>query len=279
MLQHADPANYRNRAMSSQTTMQDPTCRDRNTQAKAPARKDISKDFPLRGFVTCGGCDRPVTSCWTKGRSKHYGYYHCQRKDCDMYGKSVRKEVIEGEFEELLRDIRPTEELFTVALAMFRDLWDERMQKRGEHAQSIEGKLKQTDRKIENLLDRIVDADNQNVVAAYEKRIQSLEDDKAVLQEKIEKCGCALPDFDESYRTTFKLLENPHGIWVSGGIEDKITALKLVFAERLQYDHKEGFRTASTSPPIRVLGEFEVIGSEMVRVKGLEPPRPKGART
>ena len=42
--------------------------------AKAPARKDISEDFPLRGFVLCDDCDQPMTSCWSKGRTKHYPY-------------------------------------------------------------------------------------------------------------------------------------------------------------------------------------------------------------
>ncbi|MHA3976478.1 recombinase family protein [Halovulum sp. GXIMD14794] len=44
-------------------------------KAKAPARKDISEDFPLRGFVLCDDCGEPMTSCWSKGRSKHYPYF------------------------------------------------------------------------------------------------------------------------------------------------------------------------------------------------------------
>lgn len=31
--------------------------------ARAPARADINADFPLRGFVTCGDCEKPLTSC------------------------------------------------------------------------------------------------------------------------------------------------------------------------------------------------------------------------
>ena len=40
-----------------------------NQSAKAPIRKDISEDFPLRGFVTCGCCNHPMTSAWAKGRN------------------------------------------------------------------------------------------------------------------------------------------------------------------------------------------------------------------
>lgn len=31
--------------------------------ARVPARKDLNEDFPLRGFVTCGCCDSPLTAC------------------------------------------------------------------------------------------------------------------------------------------------------------------------------------------------------------------------
>lgn len=42
----------------------------RNGVAKAPARKDLNEDFPLRGFVTCGCCGEPLTACWTKGAQR-----------------------------------------------------------------------------------------------------------------------------------------------------------------------------------------------------------------
>jgi len=38
-----------------------------NGVAYAPARKDISEDFPLRGFITCACCEKPLTACWSKG--------------------------------------------------------------------------------------------------------------------------------------------------------------------------------------------------------------------
>jgi len=42
---------------------------------------------------------------------------------------------------------------------------------------------------IEQLLDRIVDAESNEVVKAYEKRIGQLQLDKHVMKEKIAKCG------------------------------------------------------------------------------------------
>jgi site-specific DNA recombinase len=67
--------------------------------AKAPVRKDFREDLPLRGFVTCGECGEPLTACWSKGRNSSYPYYLCDTRTCSMKRKSIRKEVIEGDFE------------------------------------------------------------------------------------------------------------------------------------------------------------------------------------
>ena len=37
--------------------------------AKAPVHKNISQDFPLRGFVLCGDCEKPLTACWSTSKT------------------------------------------------------------------------------------------------------------------------------------------------------------------------------------------------------------------
>lgn len=78
---------------------------------KTPARKDISEEFPLRGFIVCDDCGSPLTSCWSKGRNGKYPYYMCFQQGCESYRKSIKRDVLEGEFEALLRDLKPTEGL------------------------------------------------------------------------------------------------------------------------------------------------------------------------
>ena len=41
--------------------------------ARAPARKDINEDFPLRGFVSCGDCGKPFTAAWSKSKTGKKG--------------------------------------------------------------------------------------------------------------------------------------------------------------------------------------------------------------
>jgi len=64
---------------------------------------------PLISFETCG---KPMTAAWSKGRSRKYPYYLCDTKACPDYRKSIRKERIEREFEELLTEMVPEREPF-----------------------------------------------------------------------------------------------------------------------------------------------------------------------
>jgi site-specific DNA recombinase len=227
-----------------------------NGVARLPARKDISDDFPLRGFVQCGCCGKPLTACWSKGQKKRYPYYLCYQKGCEAKGKSIRREVVEGDFEALLKALVPSEELFDLASSMFRDLWDQREEAMKKHGQSMKAELSQVERKIEQLMDRLVEADSESVIRAYEKRIGSLERERLVMREKIEKCGKLIDTYEESFEHSMNFLSSPWKIWENGSIEHRQTVLKLAFADQLSYDREHGFRTPEISLPFKALGDI-----------------------
>ncbi|MEW8626257.1 MAG: recombinase family protein [Candidatus Thiodiazotropha sp.] len=246
-----------------------------NVQAKAPSRKDLRDDFPMRGFITCCGCGKPLTSGWSKGRNKHYGYYHCHRKGCSHYGVSIKKEQLESDFEKLLMNLSPPRDVAVAALAMFRKLWDGLTSDQEQQKEVLVSELAQVEKDTEKLLDRLVKAESELAVSRYERSIKEMEESRIVLEEKIANCDTIVPDFDESFRTAYQLLENPHKYWTYNDISHKRTALRLVFTERIPYCPDEGFRTIPVALPIRVLEGLEDGQSDMVGPLGLEP-RTKG---
>jgi DNA invertase Pin-like site-specific DNA recombinase len=64
-------------------------------------------EFPLRGFARCDGCLHPVTGAFSRGRSRSYPYYLCQRASCSKYGKSQPVGHVHEEFEEFLDSVAP----------------------------------------------------------------------------------------------------------------------------------------------------------------------------
>ena len=90
----------------------------------------------------------------------------CSKKGCSSYRKSIRREVIEGEFEQFLLSLKPTQELFNRALAMFKELWEYRLEYQKTHSKALQLEMNKTEKKIEQLLDRIVNAESTAVVSA-----------------------------------------------------------------------------------------------------------------
>ena len=147
---------------------------------------------------------------------------------------------------------------------MFRDLWDAKLASVRTQSGSLQKEMREVERKVTQLLDRIVDASSASVVAAYEKRIKELETQKALMQERIANCGKPLKSFGETYRTAFGFLANPCLLWHSDRIEDRRAVLKLVFSDHLPYVRGEGYRTPEISMPFRLLGGIQMDEKGMV---------------
>ncbi|MEO9946853.1 MAG: zinc ribbon domain-containing protein [Paraglaciecola sp.] len=135
----------------------------------APTRKDLSSDFPLRGAVCCADCETPFTSAWSKGRNKRSPYYLCYTKSCDSYGKSIKRADLEGAFEELLEQLQPMNEMFSVASKMFKTLW----QTYGLNLQENKKQLLTDIQNLKHQKDKVIDAANhpsyKHVNSAFKK--------------------------------------------------------------------------------------------------------------
>lgn len=239
----------------------------------APARKDLNKDFPLRGGVACE-CGNALTAAWSRSRSgKLHPYYVCQNRKCEHKAKSIRRDVLEGAFEDLLKASVPPKSVVSIAEKMFRMLWEHRRKSQLAYKVQLEDKLKKLDKDIEHLLDRIVEASSSAVIQAFEKRIETLQKERLLTQEKIASAGRPIKPFDEMYRTSLLFLSKPYILWALGGFAEKRAVLKLAFTERLVWDRKGLYRTAKLSLPFKLLGDSYMQNLKMVPGDGLEPSR------
>ncbi|MBC7147467.1 MAG: recombinase family protein [Thioclava marina] len=240
-------------------------------KAKAPARKDISEDFPLRGFVLCDDCGEPMTSCWSKGRSKLYPYYLCDTRGCENQRKSIPRDKVEDGFAEILKSLQPTRQLFALAKAMFKDAWNMRLSQAHRDKDEIAKLLRDAEKQIEILLERIVEADNASVIKAYEGKIAKLEREKLLLAERAAQVVPPKGRLEEFIEPALEFLGNPWNLYENGSLAFKRTVLRLAFAEPLRYSMQSGYRTAETAFPFKVLAEISTSKGEMVEPRGVEP--------
>ena len=244
----------------------------------APVRDTVYKDFALRGFVECGDCGQPLTACWAKGRSKKYPYYHCYNPKCTSYGKSIKRDMLEGEVEEVIQSLQPSPALVKCGFAMFKDLWDQRRSQAKTLIAEGKTEIKRIEKDIDDLVARIVESSSKHVIKAYEKRIAALEAEKLLLQEKAHRAAKPSKPFEECFRTALDFLLNPVKPWDSGDPALRHIVLKLAFARPIIYDRGKGVRTATPSLPFQVIkslkGDSEGLHdpeNNMAHPRGFEP--------
>ncbi len=121
----------------------------------------------------------PLTASWSKGRhGDRYPYYLCFKCGCASYGKSIRREALEGEFRAILEELEPSEELIRVAYARFEDLWNHRLATGDAGRKSLQAEIDQIEKNVDELIDRTLETKTPAVAQRMEERVQRLEGEK-----------------------------------------------------------------------------------------------------
>ncbi len=154
---------------------------------------------------------------------------------------------------------------------MFLDIWQVRLSEAERAQKSLETQIKDIDKQTQNLLDRIVDAGSESVIKAYEARIDKLEREKIKFRDRAEKSVPTRRDLTEVIEPAVKFLSNPWNLYQKGSFAVRQTVLRLAFAEPLTYYRNEGYRTAKTTFPFKVLADFSTQKCGMVGDPGIEP--------
>ena len=112
------------------------------------------------------GCSR-----WSKsGTGKRHPYYLCQSKRCPSYGKSIRRDRLEGDFEALLQRLTPSVRLFAIVKDMLGKAWDHRLSQADAFRKALRTGMLKTENQIGLLLDRIVETSSAATAAPTNAR-------------------------------------------------------------------------------------------------------------
>lgn len=90
------------------------------------ARMRNNPDFPLRNFVCCGHCGKPLTASWSKGKmGVKYAYYRCQNSNCPSPA-NVRRQDLEDGFQDFLRKQQPDAGYLRLFHKVVLDVWNDK---------------------------------------------------------------------------------------------------------------------------------------------------------
>ena len=159
---------------------------------------------------------------------------------------------------------------------MFRKAWDQQGERAKQALQAFKRDLRKVEKDLDGYLVRVVETTRPTVIAALEDKIDKMERQKMILNEKIASHDANEGNFEKSIEHALSFFSNPWKIWDSGKFEWQRMLLRLAFADRMVYDRNIGYRTPKFALPFRVLTQNGVQKSEMVPRRGLEPPLPYG---
>jgi site-specific DNA recombinase len=238
------------------------------TRPTVTAYRRNHPDFPLRRFVRCGVCDRPLTGGWSRGKTASYPYYNC----AGCKGLNVRKAVLEERFVQLLDTLRPKSEVLKLLSAAVLDRWNVEQRDVIERRRAI-------DRRIEDLRrrkERIVEAylyENALDKETYQKHLSRVDEDLTLAE--LDLYDAKVDEFDIEGTLAFAehLVSNASRLWIEAELDQRQRLQEVFFPEGVSYDGKE-FRTPLTCP---FFNNFEGISwqaDRLVAHTGFEPVLP-----
>src|SRR5262249_11653247 len=150
---------------------------DGRYEVTAPRQRN-DPEFPLRGYIRCETCGKPVTASWSKGRSDYYAYYHCDGR-CPAV--NISKAKLEELFVEELARLQPTPGFMRLVKDRVMHAWRELKAEAAQRIAEIEQKQKRIREKLDRLdaaflYERTIDIDT------YDRHRDELREELALAQ-------------------------------------------------------------------------------------------------
>lgn len=211
----------------------------RERQHKA-GRYNAKANYLLSGKIYCGECDSPYSGNKRKARADHPEYisYRCSRQNgkrkCS--NKEIRKELIEEAVLKKISDIIFDSSMIPKILDNINDFIIEKESSVKLSKINAENRIKELSKQIDNLVDVIANTGSKAVI----ERLESLENEKAVIEDKIYRLNRELSKKMISKTQLKRLFSRAKNLFEQGTLDASKKLIDL-FVERVDVykDHIE----------------------------------------
>ena len=227
-------------------------------------------DFPLRHFVKCGCCGRPLTASWSKGRNKKYAFYRCQNKQCK--GVSISKSELEFAFVNFLDGLQPKQKYLKLFNEVVLDVWKEKQSQN----YLLNASLEQNIKNLKDLKEQLEDAfifKKTIGQETYQRQLDKL--DEQIMLAEMKEREAKLEGYDVESVLNFAehVILNAARLWLEASDEQKQRLQKLFFPKGV--DFKDGnYGTAEVSPFFDLIPKNCDEKTSLATLPGIEPGLP-----
>jgi site-specific DNA recombinase len=224
-------------------------------------------DFPLRNFVRCMRCDRPLTGSWSKGRKQRYAYYRCQNQTCKSV--NVRREVMERLFVDYLSQLKPRSDYLKLFTEIIIDVWKEKQAQATMQYEAARGRFNALKERKQILVEAFLYRQAIDR-ATYLEQLDRLNEEIALAE--INERDARIEQMDLHAAVTFGefVLLNAARLWAQLGLEQKQRLQQAVFPRGVQFGNGV-YRTTETSMVFFDLETGQPENEGLVALTGIEP--------
>lgn len=223
-------------------------------------------DFPLRHFVRCGYCDRPLTGSKSTGRKGvRYGYYHCP--ECGKV--RLRKVEFERAFVEFLERLQPKPEYVKLFKEIVLDVWKQKQVEALTQTTALDAQLDDLNERKDKLVEAFVYQQAIDQVT-YQRQLDKLSEEITLAE--LAAHDAKLESFDVEAVLNFAehVILNAARLWTEFSLEQKQRLQKVVFPEGVTFS-EVGFGTAATCLFFNLLQQPQPQKASLVGPAGFEP--------
>ncbi len=225
-------------------------------------------DFPLRHFVRCGCCEKPLTGSWSKNRKKlPYAYYRCYSPSCKSV--NVRRQTLESAFLNYLAELKPCTDFLALFEATVMDVWESQRAETVTLVISLERQLKTLEEKREFLEDAFL---YKRTIDEGTYRRQGEKLTAEIVSKQIELNEAKIEEFDVEGAVAFArhMLENAATLWNGFAPAQKERFQEVIFPAGVTFFGGK-FGTTATNPIFNVLRGETAEKEGMATRHGFEP--------
>ncbi len=231
-------------------------------------RQQDHPDFPLRRFIRCGSCDRPLTGAWSSGKRRRYAYYRCPDGKCG--GVKIRRERLEALFVDLLEALEPRPAYLRLFRRVVFDIWEDRHREVRERTEALAARQAEIETQQRKLRDAYIyrGAISDQV---WEEESDHLAHELARVRLEIGEARIEELDVEAILNYAEYVLGNAGRLWRSLESSRKRRVQETLLPKGVTFDGK-AFGTPETCLAFGELPPIQASDSRMVSPEGFEPP-------
>lgn len=215
----------------------------RSNKNTAATYKKNNPEFPLRRFMLCSECNKPLTgSAPVGGSGKRSPRYHCSR--CHL--PSVQSGELHEQFLHLLASLKPDPDMEKFLKEMIVRVWRDETKTLGNKQKKLHKALEELTERRNKVVEMLVAG--QITVEEKQEQVARIKEETDNIQKDLASVGSIAELKTDAIDYAMRFMSNAPRIWSNASIEHQIIYQRLVFPEGIEYELATNkFRTPKLS--------------------------------